>query len=124
MYCVKGDGSKKIHARRVGDGHNQSKQEGMPRRAFRSHQVSRDDGFAVSRFQRMQRAKPSSDEGRKECDTKSYVLRGDELRERVARSLLTIGRDVDAGLPRSGAAVSATLLCAAATAALPAFFGE
>src|SRR5277367_1411659 len=100
LLRVKRDSSKQIHARRMGDGHNQSQQERVPRRAFRSHQVSRDDCLAMSRFQCMQRAKSSSDEGRKECDPNTDLLRGHQLRERTARSLLTVGCDLNPGLRR------------------------
>src|SRR5271157_4222948 len=102
LLRVERDRSEQIHARRMGDGHNQPKQEGMPRRALRPHQVGRDDCFAVSRLQCVQRAKSRCDEGRKERDANSDLLRGYELGECATRSLLTVGRDIDCGQLRRG----------------------
>ena len=54
LRCVKRDEPQRVDPGGVGDGDDQTKEQGMGGRSLRPHQVGRHDGFSVSRLKRVQ----------------------------------------------------------------------
>ena len=68
--CIKCNRAQQKHARRMRGGDDNSKQHSVPRRTARTHEIRRDNGFAMSRFQRMQRTQASGNQRRQGSITK------------------------------------------------------
>ena len=88
---VQRDEPQRVNPGGVGDGDDQPKKQGMGGRSLRPHQVRRDNGFSVSRLERVQTSQCGSDERRGEQKPEAPLVRGYKFSEGVAGSALFIG---------------------------------
>src|SRR5208282_2495854 len=86
---VKSNRTQQEHSRSMRRGNDEAEQNGVPGGAARSNQISSHDGLAVSRLERVKRAKTRREQRRREQEPEAQPAPArDEIGEAAARRIL------------------------------------